>query len=58
MRKSAKIIAAQSVARLAVAAGSAFAHASFSTSGTANSALLIGGIMSHAITGATLDSLV
>lgn len=58
MRKSAKIITALSVTGLAVVAGSAFTGAGLTTTGTASSAQFVGGTVSQAVTGATLDSLV
>jgi hypothetical protein len=56
MRKSAKLITALSVAGLAVAAGSAFTGTGLTNA--AGSTQFVGGSVSQAITGATLDSLV
>src|SRR5688572_232841 len=58
MRKSAKILAALSVAGLAVAAGSAFTGTGLATAGQAGSAQFVGGTVSQSVTGATLQSLV
>ncbi|MDQ0212638.1 hypothetical protein [Arthrobacter bambusae] len=58
MRKSAKIFTALSVAGLAVAAGSAFTGTGVATAGQAASDQFVGGTVSQAVTGATLDSIV
>jgi hypothetical protein len=58
MRKSFKIVGGLAIAGLTGAAGSAFTATGLTTTGTAASDQFIGGTISQAVTGATLDSIV
>lgn len=57
MRKSAKIIAALSIAGLTVAAGSAFTGGGLSTIGSAAADAYVGGSVDQSIKGATLENI-
>jgi hypothetical protein len=58
MRKSFKIVVSVAAAGLVAAGGSAFTATGLATSGTAASAQFVGGTISQAVTGATLNSIV